>query len=122
MQYSSNVANMIKDDDDTTDIIIKYLLEENALQMKVMFEMMPCVTSFIEENGAMFRGVDKKKVKEFMPHLIQMDSESFREDMRINKDTYMFIVKELRPCVERLDRGPGKPRITSVIQIACTLW
>ena len=122
MQLCTTVPKLWMDEDNITEILIKYLLEENALQMKVLFEMMPCVTSFMEENGVMVRGVDKKKVSEFMPHLIDMDSEDFRKDLRINKETYMFILKELRPCVDRFDYGPGKPRISSVIQIACTLW
>ena len=122
VQQSSTFNLVMNIEDNHAEIVIRYLLEENALQLKVLFELMPCFISFLEENGCFVRGSDRMKVAEFVPHLLEMDSELFRQDMRINKQTYMFILLQLKNDIDRIDCGPGKPRISSVIQIASAIW
>ena len=75
----------------------------------------------MDDNLSIFRGVDLSKAKECVDVLMKIDSERFRRHMRVNKETYDFIVSEIAPSVDKADFGHGNPRLSSIIQVGSTL-
>ena len=119
---SHTIVNLLlMNEDYSSDFIVRVLKEEYSLFNEVLIGVMPTLMSFIAGNGNPFLGNDTKKMREFMDYLLYMDTDMFRCQLRINKETYLWLLTELKPCIDRVDGGPGKPRISSVIQIAFAL-
>lgn len=123
IKRSHAVVNLLmNNDDDNGDFIVRVLRQEYSLFIEVLTTTLPTIMSFLADNGNPFRGNDTRKMKEFMDYLLYMDTDMFRCQLRISKEMYLWLFTELKPCIDKLDGGPGKPRISSTIQIACALW
>ena len=119
--WSTSIDIIMNDDESVEPIFSSLLIDEDLLTCGVLRTISPCLISFVDDNPSIFRGVDLSKAKECVDVLMKMDSERFRRHMRVNKETYDFIVSEIAPSVDRADFGPGKPRLSSIIQVGSTL-
>ena len=120
----ARTVDIILDDDADIDNeeLSKILVEEDDFQVSVLRTTVPCLVSFLADNPTIFRGPYKRKTQEMVVLLFELDSEEFRKDLRINRSTFDFVVTELSPLLVRVDRGPGKPRLSAPIQVAGALW
>ena len=119
--WSTSIDIIMNDDESVEPIYSSLLIDEDLLTCGVLRTISPCLISFVDDNPSIFRGVDLSKAKECVDVLMKMDSERFRRHMRVNKETYDFIVSEIAPSLDRAAFGPGKPRLSSIIQVGSTL-
>ena len=112
---------IIGDDECVEPMYSSLLIDEDLLTCAVLRTVSPCLISFVDDNPSIFRGEDHSKTRECVKVLMKMDSERFRRHMRLNKNTYDFIVGKIAPSQDRANFGPGKPRLSSIIQVGSTL-
>ena len=68
------------------------------------------------------RGADRSKIDEWYEELMEGDHEDFRRGMRLNRNSFDFVLQKVTPYLLTERDRAGKPRIDVEKRVAATIW
>ena len=109
-------------EDEAPPFVVPEFFEEDDDEVGNMVQLFGLAAYYSAGSQSRVRGADRSKIDEVYEDLMEGDHEDFRRGMRLNRNSFDFILREVTPYLLTERDGPGKPRINVEKRVAATIW
>ena len=109
-------------EDEAPLFVVPDFFEEDGDETGNMVQLFGLAANYSADFQSGVRGADRSKIDEWYAELMEGDHEDFRRGMRLNRNSFDFVLREVTPYLLTERDGPGKPRINVEKRVAATIW
>ena len=109
-------------EDEAPLFVVPDFFEEDGDETGNMVQLFGLAANYSADFQSGVRGADRSKIDEWYAELLEGDHEDFRRGMRLNRNSFDFVLREVTPYLLTERDGPGKPRINVEKRVAATIW
>ena len=121
MDLTSAFAFLDSDSEDEAPPFVVPDFFEDDDESGNMVQLFGLAASYSADFQSGVRGADRSKIDEWYAELMEGDHEDFRRGMRLNRNSFDFVLQKFTPYLLTKRDGPGKPRIDVVKRVAATI-
>ena len=122
MDLTSAFAFLDNDyEDEAPPVVVPDFFEEDDDESGNMVQLFGLAANYSADFQSCIREADCSKIDEWYVELMEGDHEDFRRGLRLNRNSFDFVLPEVTPYLFTERDGPGKPLIDVEKRVAATI-